>query len=283
MRIQKWSGAKLPLKNDGELTLFFLGAGYAFTKRQCHNNVLIIKGNDHLLIDCGGKCPQALFDLGIPITDIENFLVTHSHSDHIGGLEEACLTNRYIAHKMPTMVINETYEQILWDMSLRGGCAFNEEDPDNTLSFAKYWHVNRPACLAEDYGRETLEANVGSINIKIFRTKHIPDSSGSWESSYWSCGVVIDNRIMYTSDTRFDRELIDTFDAKFNFEYIFHDCQFFSGGVHASIYELNTLPAAIKAKMYLMHYNDNWEDFESKVTEYGFVDLVRPHKFYIFD
>lgn len=283
MRIQKWSGNKLSLKNDGDLALFFVGAGSAFTKRQCHNNVFIIKGDDHLLIDCSGKCSQTLYQLGLPITDVQNFLITHSHSDHIGGLEEVCLMNKYIARKTPNIVITEAYENILWNMSLRGGCAYNEEIPGNELHFAAYWNAIRPAATLAEYGRETLEANVGSINIKMFRTKHIPDTSDNWKTSFWSCGVIIDDRVMFTGDTRFDRELIDTFDARFKLEYIFHDCQFFPGGVHASIDELNTLPAAVKAKTYLMHYNDNWEDFENKVNEYGFIDLVRPHQFYIFD
>jgi ribonuclease BN (tRNA processing enzyme) len=173
MRIQKLSGSKLSLKNDGELALFFVGAGSAFTKRQCQNNLLIIKGNDHLLVDCGSKCPQTLYQLGLPITEIQNFLITHSHSDHIGGIEEVCLTNQYVARKTPTIVISETYEHILWDMSLRGGCAYNEEIPGNELSFTKFWNIIRPTCISAGFGRETLEANVGSINLKIFRTKHI--------------------------------------------------------------------------------------------------------------
>lgn len=283
MKIQKLTGSKLTLKNDGNLSLFFVGAGSAFTKRQCQNNILVIKGDDHLLIDCGGKCPQTLYQLGLNITEIQNFLITHSHADHIGGLEEVCLTNLYVARHIPTIIISEAYEHVLWDMSLRGGCAYNEEIPGNVLSFTKFWKIQRPVCISRMFDRETLETNVGSINIKMFRTKHIPDSSGSWVTSFWSCGVIIDDRVMFTSDTRFDLELINTYDAKFNFEKIFHDCQLFTGGVHASIEELNTLPAEVKSRMYLMHYGDNWENFEPQVREYGFIDFARAHVFYTFD
>jgi ribonuclease BN (tRNA processing enzyme) len=85
------NGEKLKLTNDGRLEVFFVGVGSAFTKRQYQTNLLLVKGNDHLLIDCGTKCTQALYELGLPITDVRNFLITHSHADHIGGLEEVTL------------------------------------------------------------------------------------------------------------------------------------------------------------------------------------------------
>ena len=139
MKIRKLSKKKLKLTNDGNLELFFIGVGSAFTKRQFQTNLLIIKGKDHLLIDCGTKCPQALADMGVQVTEIENFLITHSHADHIGGLEEVALMGRYVTQKKPLMVINETYQYILWDMSLRGGCAYNEEEARDMLGFSDFF------------------------------------------------------------------------------------------------------------------------------------------------
>ncbi len=69
----------------------------------------------------------------------------------------------------------------------------------------------------------------------------------------------------------------------FNFEVIFHDCQFFTGGVHASLEELKELPPEIKKKMILTHYGDNWEKFEEKVKQYGFAGLNKQHVYYEFD
>ncbi len=272
----------LSLTNDGTLELFFIGTGSAFTKRQYQTNLMIIKGNDHLLVDCGTKCPQALSELGLPVVSVRNYLITHSHADHIGGLEEVMLMGRYFTKKKPAMVINETYQHILWDMSLRGGAAYNEEEAQQMLSFSDFWDIIRPHWMP-DYPRETFSVSLGGIDIMMMRTKHIPDTSSDWQSSFWSCGIIIDKRVMFTSDTRFDPDLIEQYDSQFNFETIFHDCQFFTGGVHASIEELKNLPEQVKKKMYLSHYGDNWEEFEGKISEYGFAGLARQHIYYRFD
>ena len=143
------------------------------------------------------------------------------------------------------------------------------------------WDIIRPEWLPA-YPRETHEANVGSINLKMFRTMHIPDLTGSWQSSFWSCGVIVDNRVMFTSDTRFDAELLHTFTENFDLEYIFHDCQFFTGGVHAGLDELATLPANIKERMILTHYGDNWQSREKEIADMGFYGLAKQWHHYLF-
>ena len=50
-------------------------------------------------------------------------------------------------------------------------------------------------------------------------------------------------------------------------EVMFHDCQTFQGGVHASYRELMTLPDEVRSKTYLYHYNDNWDDPKAWVKD----------------
>lgn len=283
MKIKRLApGAKLSLTNDGDLSLFFVGVGSAFTKKHYQTNLIIIKGSDHIMIDCGSKTPQALYELGLSVTDIKKFLITHSHADHIGGLEEVMLTGRFVSKKKPAIVIDKKFQQLLWDMSLRGGAAYNDEKNGSDITFSDMWRTIRPKWLPA-YPRETHETNIGGINLKIFRTMHTPDGAADWESSFWSCGLIIDNRIMFTSDTRFDPDLFKTYCPHFDLEIIFHDCQFFTGGVHAGIDELNTLPADIKKKIILTHYGDDWEDFHQTVKNYGFHSLARQWHFYNFE
>jgi len=95
------------LSNQGDLSLFFIGAGSAFAKTLNQNNLLVVKGDEHLLIDCGTRCSQALHNYQLPISEIRNFVITHSHADHIGGLEEVQLYGRYVGKNKPNMIINE--------------------------------------------------------------------------------------------------------------------------------------------------------------------------------
>jgi len=282
MKIIKFQpGSKLSLLNDGTLSLFFIGVGSAFSKKHYQTNLIVIKGSDHLMIDCGTTAPQALYELGLNITDIKTFLITHSHADHIGGLEEVMLVGRYVTKTKPSIIINEAYEQILWNYSLKGGAAFNDDAEGRELTFTDMWHPIRPYLISSD-PRETYETDAGSINLKLIRTKHIPDNAPNWQSSFLSFGVIIDNRILFTSDTQFDTDLLTHYNEQLNLEIIFHDCQFFDGGVHAGFNELITLPKELKKKMILTHYGDNWKDYEPAVKENGFIGLAEQWRYYNF-
>ncbi|MBN2160029.1 MAG: MBL fold metallo-hydrolase [Spirochaetes bacterium] len=282
MKIETLKNKKLTLTNKGRLELIFIGVGSAFTKRQYQTNLLIIKGKDHILVDCGTRCTEALVKLGISPSDIRTLLITHSHADHIGGLEELAITGRYVTKRKPVMIINDTYEHFLWEMSLRGGCGHNEKTAHQILTFRDYFDVIRPHRLNE-HPRETFGARIGGIDIKMMRTMHIPDSSPDWRSSFWSCGVLIDDRVLFTSDTRYDADLLTYFDETFGLDAIFHDCQLFTGGVHAGIDELKQLPGEIKKKLFLTHYGDNWGDFKTTAKQFGFAGFAQQHVRYIFD
>ena len=86
----------LKLESPGGLRLCFIGAGSAFTKKFYQNNLLILKGGDHLLVDCGTRAPEALARLGLSVTQVRNYLITHSHADHVGGLEEVKIGRAHV-------------------------------------------------------------------------------------------------------------------------------------------------------------------------------------------
>jgi ribonuclease BN (tRNA processing enzyme) len=281
---EEWSvGRPLPLTNDGSLQLFFVGAGNAFSKKFYQTNLLVIKGDTHLLIDCGTRTPEALAYLGLPVTKIDNFLITHSHADHIGGLEEVMLMNRYAeSRRKPAIVLSKAYQRELWSMSLRGGCAFNERHGGHNLAFEDFWTPVHPKRI-RDADRQLASAQIGSLKLTIFRTKHIPDNAPDWSQSAPSHGVIIDDRVLFTSDTRYDPQMVQDLDAVYKFETIFHDGQLFTGGVHASMDELDALPAEIKAKMYLMHYQDSVDAQKTKALALGFAGFAEQWRHYAFD
>lgn len=277
---------KIALRNNGDLQVWFLGVGSAFATSMFQSNMIVVKGDQHLMIDLGSKAGVALHNAGLSTMDIENLLVTHSHADHIGGMEEWCLKARYAApfvrgcargEYRPALLTTADFAHILWDSSLRGGLEHSEEtQPGRRLSLSDYVALQLGAYLP-GYGRPVYQLkigqNEGAIDLKIMRTNHIPDSSKSWQTAFYSMGVVIDDRVMISGDTMFDREFMEVFGSRC--DLIFHDCQDFTGGVHASFEELCGLPQALKAKTVLYHLPDGiHQKFDPQAN--GFLAWAKP-------
>ena len=271
----------LALTNEGSLDLTFIGTGSAFSKKFFQNNIIVVKKDTHLLVDCGTRATEALALLGLSVSQIDNYLITHTHADHIGGLEEVMLVNRYQMHRKTKLIVPERLRKILWPMSLRGGASFNEEKDGVNLEFEDFWDPIVPTKV-KGGDRELCEVEVGDIGLRLFRTIHIPDSTPDWRSSFPSYGLILDGRVLFTADTRYDPEMVVDLDAEYGFEAIFHDCQLFTGGVHASLDEIAGLPAAIRAKTHLMHYGDTIDEFEPRIAKLGFAGIARQWKTYSF-
>jgi hypothetical protein len=94
---------------------------------------------------------------------------------------------------------------------------------------------------------------------------------------------VIDGRVLFTSDSRYDPEMLLDMEKRFKIEAIFHDCQAFKGGVHASLEELSELPPEIRAKTRLMHYGDETEKLREKAAQLGFAGLAEEWATYRFE
>ncbi len=273
--------SNIELTNSGNLSLFFLGTGNAFTKTAFQTNLLIIKGQDHLLVDCGTLCSYAFENMyNGRITDVKNLLLTHPHADHIGGVEELALAGKYINKRLVNLVITDEFKKCLWEESLKGGIQYSEE---GKMTFDDYFNQIKPVRIQKK-PFEMFETNVGSINIKLFRTRHVTTRKNSLKHSQISYGLIIDDRILFTADTQFNpSQLKFLLDKYKNIEVIFHDCDVmgYSRGVHAAYDELVTLPKEIKAKTYLSHYSEAVSTIDALVD--GFAGLAKHWVYYDFD
>lgn len=261
------------IQNDGSLDIVFLGTGSAFAQKHYQNSILIIKGKTHVLIDFGMTGPSSLAAVNLGMQDIMAILPTHSHSDHVGGIETLALFNRYVAQRFMNKskikcIITPEYQRILWDYTLRGGLEWNEEQPDGRrrLGFGDFFEIVTPRWKTSQ-PREIHEVGIGDLKLELFRTNHIPEQAPNWEASFVSYGLLIDDRVFYSSDSQFDLDLIQYYwtdlwrsrGSAARIEHWFHDVQFFPGAVHAPLADLKTLPAETKKIMTLMHYSDDWE------------------------
>lgn len=273
--------SNIELTNNGNLSLFFLGTGNAFTKTAFQTNLLIIKGQDHLLVDCGTLCSYAFENMyNGRITDIKNLLLTHPHADHIGGVEELALEGKYITKRLVNLVITDEFKKCLWGESLKGGIQYSEE---GVMTFDDYFNQIKPVRIQKK-PFEMFETNVGSINIKLFRTRHVTTRKKSLKKSQISYGLIIDDRILFTADTQFNPSQLQFLLDKYkNIEVIFHDCDVmgYSRGVHAAYDELVTLPKEIKEKTFLSHYSEAVSTIDALVD--GFAGLAKHWVYYDFD
>lgn len=238
-----------------------IGTGSAFAKKYFNNNALIAYNGYTLLIDFGITAPLSMYQMNVPLDIIDGVVITHLHADHIGGFEELMLRLKFESNKKPTLFIEKSLVEPLWNYSLRGGLEFGAN------------------------GRQTLEdffdivpLSVGTaqqinpgFTLELFPTRHFMDMP--------SYSILFNNQLFYSGDTVFDSELIDTVLER-GCSYLLHECQLEGAGLfHATLEELLTLPEPIQQKVWLMHYGDNMEAYIGKT---GAMTFLRQHQTYSF-
>lgn len=270
----------LQLTNDGDLEVVFLGVGTTFARTLFQTNALIIKGDTHILVDFGITGPQALHALGRAVEDIQVVLPTHSHSDHIGGMEYLTLANRYIAQPQGkqklSMLITQEYLPILWEQSLRGGLEYNELNSEGGRLGVEDFYDLHIVDLHSDVDRAVFRTHYNGIDLELFHVNHIPGEAETARDASITYGLLVDNRVFISGDTKFDPDLISTYADRA--EVFFHDASLRKNAVHASIDELRTLPVSVRERMYLMHYQDEATDTHAA----DFAGLAYQGKRYVF-
>lgn len=287
------------------LTLTFLGVGSAFAKRNFQSNALIeawsagpdkqSQPDDTMLIDFGATGPLALHRLkdepGFSYLDdrgairypaIRRVLITHLHGDHIAGLEELASVSRFAgSHARPVrpqLISSREILSNLWDQSLRGGLGTL---PGRLAALEDYFS---PCVLcASGQGDPDRVTMLDRYEVSLASTDHIRvHRKYDWPVF----GVLLRNlssgdTAFYSGDTRFDPEGLGELMARAGI--IFHEVQLADqpDPVHALLSELRTLPAAIRKKTVLYHYDDNWDDPAFRFVADEFAGFATPRTRYV--
>lgn len=244
------------------LNIQMIGTGNAFAKTYFNNNAIVSANGFRLLVDCGITAPYALHRLGVPLTDLNAVLITHVHGDHVGGLEEIAFRMMYVHRRKLTLYLPSAIVRPLWENALKGAL---EDRSSNCDSLDCYFDV-RPL----DPG-VPVAVHEG-LTVELIPTKHIPNKP--------SFSVLLNDIVFYTSDMTFDPDLLARLVETGRCKHILHDCQLVGPGtVHATLDELLTLPESLQERIWLMHYNDNRDDFLGKTGKMRFIEQQVPYDF----
>ena len=229
------------------MKMTFLGSGAAFTLQNFQSNMLIEKNGKRLLIDAGGDIRFSLNEVGLTSRDIDSIYISHSHTDHIGGLEYMGFTTYFDPTKESIKLFCEGELMYnIWDDSIKGGLKSIQGARITLGDYFKKFPIDR------ENGYFIWE----DIKFTIVQVCHIVDCY----MIVPSYGLMFkgDNgkNVFITTDTQFAPSQISTFYEQS--DIIFQDCETapFKSGVHAHYTDLATLDKKFKRKMNLYHYQD---------------------------
>jgi len=220
-----------------------LGVGDTFS--EVHNPtalVLCCEGH-HLAVDCPDMYRKVLKDFressgrDLQLSDIDDFLITHVHGDHINGLEGVAFFNRFALQNRTRVHTIPELASVLWRERLQQsmGAIWNGE-ARTSMQAQDYFDLQQL-----DWGAEHA---VGPFRIQIRLTKHhVPTAALLVSAGGRTLG--------YSADTAFDESLIDFLAPA---DLIIHETNL--GVAHTPLGELEALPEDLRQKLRLIHYPD---------------------------
>lgn len=239
------------------MKLFVLGVGDTFSEKHVTHALLLEHDGFRLAIDCPDSYRRVLRQARDRIASedekktldlfaIDDVLITHIHGDHMNGLEGVGYFKHFAQHKPASLHTVLPVKEGLWERRLRapmgqllsrdaetGQTAFRE------LGFEDYFAWNEV----------TLDRScrIGPFEVTARLTKHhVPTSA-----LFVRCGT---SSIGISSDTAFDPTLIAWLARA---DVIVHETNY--GPAHTAYSDLRSLDPALKKRMHLIHYPDDFD------------------------
>lgn len=257
----------------------FIGVGSAFTTPEYYqsNMLIVARSGKKMLVDCGSDARFALSECNIHNRnlgeEIDAIYISHLHADHIGGMEWLAFNTYFCPKRVkPKLFIEEKLMHDMWNHSLKGGLGRIE---GKEMHLSDYFDC-RPMTNSDTFLWE-------GIRFTLVKMPHVVTD----EKSHCSFGLLINEAeydgptVFITMDTQFRPDLVS--EVAENVLVIFHDCETspFKSIIHTHYDDLCTLPAGVKKKMWLYHYQpdpdcqpetDGFRGFVVKGQEFDFTE-----------
>ena len=230
------------------MSLLPLGVGDAFSGRYYSSCLALHADGAWLLIDCPHPIRKLMREASasagveLDIAQLTAVALTHLHADHCSGLEGFGFFSRFVLGRPATLLAHPVVSARLWDGHLAGGMEVALQGPGQPAirrALDYFFDVRPLAC--------EKELSVGPFRLRCRLTNHtVPTTALRVEAAGRTLG--------YSADTAFDPDLIHWLaDA----DLIVHETN--PGFLHTPYEQLAALPDALRARMRLIHYPDDFD------------------------
>lgn len=268
------------------LELKFLGVGAGFSHPDLGNTSAIIYNNEYagegfVMIDCGESARQQLIRDKVDLANLIGVVITHTHGDHVHGLEMLGFWFKFVLHKKLNVYV--PCESIKNDIVKMLEPTMSESQTETGISMQTpiedffNFHVGKFVDFSEQLNLVMLAFRVQHVAGKASFAYMIKNNDFPNKVHVWSGDIknpVFENNNYGVTKRVFGAEKTG---------YVFHDCQVGakkSGAVHCSLGELQEVVNLCEAEdIVLMHYGS--EDDMKKSLLFKNVSFAQKGSIYV--
>lgn len=231
------------------MRLLVVGTGDAFSSERFGCSCVVEGPSGHVLLDCPDMIHAALrracdaSHWKVDARSLQDIIITHLHGDHCNGLESLgfhrWLLRREHQIPLPRLHCSGPVASRLWE---RLGPAMDQR---GAAKLGDYFEVHTLV--------PGTTASIAGLQVECRETRHsVPTLAFRFTER--------DRTMAWSSDTPFEAELVAWLER--GASLIVHETS--PSSVHTPIENLNSLPAAVRSRMRLMHMPD---DFDAACTD----------------
>ncbi|XXF80066.1 MBL fold metallo-hydrolase [Myxococcaceae bacterium GXIMD 01537] len=235
------------------LSFIPLGVGDAFSALYYSSCLAVEAEGQVLLIDCPHPIRkmmrEASLESGVTLDAdrVAGVALTHLHADHSSGLEGLGYFSFFLLQRKLPLLAHPDVTRRLWEGHLAAGmeCLIEQRGAEpHPKHFEDYFAVT-PLSTEE-------AVRFGPFTLECRRTyHHVPTTAFRIHAGGRTLG--------YSADTAYDEGLIEWLSRA---DLVVHETNY---GVHTPYEKLAALPEALRARMRLIHYPDDFAVEESNI------------------